>query len=467
MFANSIRRATTFAIFFATATACPQTELKPLPEIHLPISSSRGSFNHFPYSEMSAHEHFALRVAPDQSLLVFNSDASCHWPLVRVSKWWTDHPVSEVLDLPGWTSADAKNLDRLNVDVQITPDGRYAVAFAGAYWMDKSVFLIHAPRNYVQRKPDTLITLIDLTQWKIVRTLHTTAITGNPLAGVRIANNQWLVLDFSLGRSPLKPLLNRFDTRLLSLADLQSGPHCLSDRPLRTGIPFLKSDVDRKPTEQHNNIICQDVLLATASPSVQALETFLYRGQDVLPPAVQQASPDLQDTEDEFFGGWGEYPYFLFYAENPPFESASRHWYGLYNNTQQRGFDNLITFDPDGHKQSTHLIDQQQCGDPALDQHGSACGCRVVDASDPTQTLLSRCRTQRGDYAGMVRREWLSVLYTDHFSTAGFIPLSHKDVETLQALALGDGQPYVVTLESGDSLKVYAIPYHLQPDSCP
>jgi len=126
-----------------------------------------------------------------------------------------------------------------------------------------------------------------------------------------------------------------------------------------------------------------------------------------------------------------------------------RHWYGLYNNTQQRGFDNLITFDPDGHKQSTHLIDQQQCGDPALDQHRSACGCRVVDASDPTQTLLSRCRTQRGDYAGMVRREWLSVLYTDHFSTAGFIPLSHKDVETLQALALGDGQLYVVTLESG------------------
>ena len=458
MFANSIRRATTFAVFFATATACAQKEIKPLTEIHLPISSQRGSFNHFPYIQNTAREHFSLRVAPNQSILVFDSDASGHWPLVRVTQWSTNHPVSEVLDLPGWTSADAKNLNRLNVDVQITADGRYAVAFAGAYWMDKSVFLIHAPMNYVQRKPDTILTLIDLTQWKIVDTVHTTTLANESLQGVRIANNHWLILDFISSDSSPQSDLRRFDTRLLSLPDLHPGSQCLSDRPLRTSIPFLKSDVDRKATEQHNNMTCQDVLLATASPSVQALETFLYRGQDLLPPAVQQASPDLQRTEDEFFHGWGEYPYFLFYSENPPFESASHTWYGLYRSPDLRGFDNLVTFAADGRQQSTHLIDHQQCGDPSLDQRGSACGCRVVAASDQTHTLLSRCRTQRGDFAGTVRREWLSVLRTDDLSPAGILTLPHKDVETLHAIALADGHPYLVTLESGDPLRIYAIP---------
>jgi hypothetical protein len=75
MFANSIRRATTIATLFAAASAAawPQAELQPLHEIHLPISSSRGSFNHFPYSEMTAREHFALRIAPDQ-----RNDTTCH-----------------------------------------------------------------------------------------------------------------------------------------------------------------------------------------------------------------------------------------------------------------------------------------------------------------------------------------------------------------------------------------------------
>jgi hypothetical protein len=458
MFRNAIVRALASAMVCVSAYSCAwaQGELKLLQIIHLPVSASRGSFNHFPYSEMTAREHFSMRVAPDQSILVFDSDASGHWPLVRITKWWTPTPVSEVLNLPGWTFADAKNLDSINVDVQITPDGRYAVASAGAFWLDKSGFLFHAPIGYVQRKPDTIITLIDLAQWKIVDTIHTTTVANESLEGVRIANDHWLVLDFSLGASPLQHLLYRFDTRLFSLHDLRPGPQCISDRPFRTGVSSLKSNADPKPIEEHNDTACHDVLQATARSSVQTLETFIYRDQDVLPPAVLQSSDGLQRTEDDFFRGWGEFPYFLFYAENPPFESSSRTWYGLYNVHDSHLYD-LTIFEADGHKQKTQTISNQMCGDPTLEQQGSACGCRVVDVSEPQHTLLARCRTQRGDYDGMVRRVWLSVLHTNDLSAAGFI-LPHKNAETLHAIATGDSHPYVVTLESGDPLSVYAIP---------
>jgi hypothetical protein len=59
----------------------------------------------------------------------------------------------------------------------------------------------------------------------------------------------------------------------------------------------------------------------------------------------------------------------------------------------------------------------------------------------------------------MVRREWLAVLHSDDFSGAGFISLSKKyQHETLEEIARADGRSYVVTLEIGETLRVYAIP---------
>jgi transposase len=52
--------------------------------------------------------------------------------------------------------------------------------------------------------------------------------------------------------------------------------------------------------------------------SVAALETLIHRGQNVLPPALQQRSHDLQETEDDFFRFWGEYGGYLLYFKNPP-----------------------------------------------------------------------------------------------------------------------------------------------------
>jgi hypothetical protein len=243
--------------------------------------------------------------------------------------------------------------------------------------------------------------------------------------------------------------------------DLRSGPECVSDRPFR-GHPSLSLGAeDAAPAEKHNDAVCQDVLHATGTSSVEALEILIYRGQDVLPAAVHQSSHGLQETEDDFFRGWGEFPYYLFYSENPPFESSSHQWYGLYS-SHDRNFYNLAIFDAEGRNLKTQTVPNLLCGDPSLEQRGSACGCRVIDASEQQHDLLTYCRTQRGDFDGTVRREWLSVLHTDDLSVAGFISLPKPTFstyrETLGQIAHGESRAYVVTLESGEILRLYAIP---------
>jgi hypothetical protein len=396
-----------------------------------------------------------MRIAPDESVLVLDSDTSGNWHLVRIEKWWTNTLPTDVLSVPGWNSTDAKHLEELRVDLQITPDGRYAVAFAGAQWMAKSDFLLHAPRNYVMRQPDTIATVIDLEQWKIVATTHTASIADGALRGVRVVNDKWIVLDFALGETPMKHPLYRYDTRLISIPNLVSGPKCISDRLFRAGW-YPKTD-DPAVVATHNDAICQNVLQATETASVHALEILIDRGQNPLPANVEQRSLDLQRTEDDFFRGWGEYPYYLLYSENPPFESSSHKWYGLYS-SPERGFYDLTISDTEGREQKKRTIHELLCGDPSLEQRGSACGCRVVDASEQQHNVLAYCRTQRGDFNGMVRREWLSVLRSDDLSGAGFINLPHKERETLEQIVIGDQHPYVVTLESGELLRVYAIP---------
>jgi hypothetical protein len=290
---------------FASFCAFAQTELKPIREIPLPVSSSRGSYAHFPIRDMAARQFFSMRVAPDQSVLVLDSDTSGKWPLVRIRKWWTDKPASEVLYVPGWSSADAKHIDSIHVDVQITPDGRYAVCFAGAYWMEKSAFLLRAPSGYVARKPDVVITVVNLEQWKIVNTIHTTGMTEGPIQGLRVISDKWVVLDFRQGNSPFQRLLYRYDTMLMSLPDLREGPGCVSDRPFRGHPSLSMGAIEVAPFETHNDAVCRDVLGATSTSSVEAMEILIYRGQDVLPANVQRSSHDLQETEDDYFRGWG------------------------------------------------------------------------------------------------------------------------------------------------------------------
>ena len=340
-------------------------------------------------------------------------------------------------------------------DLQITPDGHYAIASAGARWMERSSFLLHPPKGYRARKPDTIITVIDLEQWKILSGLHTAAIADQWLHAARVISAKWIVLDFQLSTSQSEDGLYPYLDKLISIPDLSSGPQCISHRSFLNDHLTGVNHADPVTTKNLANAACQELLHATSQPPVDALATQIFREQDVLPPAVRQRSSDLQGTEETFFVFWGNYPYYLLYRDNPPFESSAHLWYGLYNH-QKSPFYDLERFDANGQKQNAQSIHHLLCGDPSLEQHGSACAGRIIDVSEQQHTLLAYCRTQHGDYAGIVRRQWLAVLHSDDFSGVGMIPL--KDHPLAQLASSADGHPYAVTLTSGEILRIYALP---------
>jgi hypothetical protein len=457
------------AICVSAMSACAQIQLDLRREIHLPVPSSRGSYSHWPISELSAKGHFSWQIVRDESILAFDSDTSGNWPLVRVKKWWTEHPVTETLNIPGWDSSVSKEMAGIRVDMQVTPEGHYAVTFAEAVWMAKSDYLIHVPRGFVQRKPDTIITVIDLQRWQIVNSIHTADIEDIDIRDARVVNGSWIAIDETLRTlSPPKDGAYPYSNRLISIPDLKPGPECVSQRISHLGPKPPDSVVES--IRKQNDWECREVLEATGVNSEKALETLIQRGSDVEPDAIKIRSLDAAASalseevslwtaerhREQFFRHWGEYPYYDHYVENPPLESASRFWYGLYS-SDERPFYELGQYDARGQKVEFRTIRHLACGDPSLDSRNSACGCRVVDVSEEHHALLSYCRTQRGDFEGAVRRQWLAIFRTDDLSDVGIINLPKYSMTFLK-IASGDGHVYVLTLEDGEMVRVYVIP---------
>lgn len=458
-----------------------QASIKPLREIRLPTPSSRGSYARFPIPGLSARDHFSMHVAPDQSILVFDSDTSGKWPLVRVKQWWTDHPVSEVLTIPGWSDADAKYMDGIHVDVQVSPDGRYAVTFGEAVWKDKTSFLLHVPHGYVGRDPDTIISVIDLQRWALLKTIHTSSIGKFYVRDARVLSNGWIGLDNSTDEPPSNHGVYRYVNRLLSLPELAPGPECSVQRFSHIWRPAPASLMESVRTQ--NDAACQDVLRSTGISSSAELDAQIQKASDVEPTTMKlldvrwreylhQGSRssgsdeekiwDADGESDQFFRHWGEYPLDDLYMQNPPFESSLRLWYGLYS-TQNHGLYELARYDGKGEKQAGRIADHLLCGDASVGNPKSACGCRVVDLSEEGHALLSYCRQQHGDFTGYVQRQWLSVFRPDDLSAVELIELP-KGGEVFQTLGSGDGHTYVLTLEFGETLRIYPVPDHLRPN---
>jgi hypothetical protein len=374
MSGKSLLLSLTIAVIYAPAlVASAQTGIEPLREIHLPVPESRGSYSHCPIPGLAARDHFSWRVAPDQSLLVFDSDATGNWPLVRIRAWWTENPVSEVLKIPGRTTADKKDLAEIYVDVQVTPNGRYAVAFSGAMWRDKSDCLFHTPKGYVQRPSDTIITVIDLDRWQVVTSIHTATLGDIQIRGARVVNDRWIAFDDSHnGRSPSEYGAYPLSNALISIPDLKPGPRCVSQRVSHVWQRPPDSVVES--LREQNDQACREVLEATGTDSAKALETLIQRGSDVEPDtmkirildAVASGLPGevnlwtAEGHEEDFFRDWGEYPYNENYAENPPLESSSRLWYGLYG-SQERQFYELTRYDAEGGEQKSRTARHLMC----------------------------------------------------------------------------------------------------------
>jgi hypothetical protein len=334
------------------------------------------------------------------------------------------------------------------VDVQVTPDGHYAVTLGEALSREKSDFLFHAPRGYIQRPSDTIITVVDLNRWQVVTSIHTATLGDIQIRDARVVGDSWIAFDDShIGQSPSEYGAYPISNALISIPDLKPGPKCVSQRV--SHIWQRPPDLIAESLRNQNDGVCREVLVATGTDSTKALEALIQRGSGVEPDAMKIHILDTvasglpgevnlwtaESHEEEFFRYWGEYPYYENYAENPPLESSTHLWYGLYA-SDVRELYQLDRYDAKGEKQKSKTAGSLLCGDPSLDSPKSACGCRVVDVSEERHALLAYCRRQHGDYDGVLQRQWLSVFRSDDLSDVGFINLGNS-LGVLQAIGSG------------------------------
>jgi hypothetical protein len=224
---------------------------------------------------------------------------------------------------------------------------------------------------------------------------------------------------------------------------------------------------------QLNDAACRDLLRETGAGSVAELESLIYMGHGIEPRMLRLRSldfapvPGLRTDGDrlavaeeremlEYFDHWN-LSRDQIVSENPPLESPSRTWYGLYDSHERPFYYELDKFDAEGQKQKGRTARNLLCGDPNLQGRRSACGCRVDDVSEEQHALLIYCRTQHGDFDGPWQGQWLSVFRSDDLSEVGFVELS-KDKETTQTLAVRDGRTYVLVVELGRIVRIYAVP---------
>jgi hypothetical protein len=446
-------------------------QFKMVRQINLQQTAPHGSYGTgFLLVGTPAQNLFSSRLAPDQSLLILNPDTSGEWPLVRVRNWWTEAPLIEVLKIPGWTKADAKNMAETYSDLQVSPDGHYAVAFAGASWMKKgdAPFFVSLPK--VARKPDTIITVIDLERWRIAGSIHTANLEDTDFRGARILNGKWIVLQGGVESSSRHSVYLR-SNRLISIPDLKPGPECTSQRP---GLDERKPEsAAAQSMRQINDAACRDVLRETGAGSVEELESLIYMGHHTEPRSLRLRSldfaplPGLRTDGDrlaaaeeremlEYFDHW-TLSRDQIVSGNPPLESSSLTWYGMYDSHERPYYYELDKFDAEGQKLKGRTARNLLCGDPNLQGRRSACGCRVDDVSEEQHALLIYCRTQRGNFDGPFQAQWLSVFRSDDLSAVGFVRLS-KDKETTETLAVGDGRTYILVVELGQTIRIYAVP---------
>lgn len=411
----------------ASLTAA-QVQLATLREIKLPVPMFRGIWWSGPGQ---SRWYFSIKLAQDHALVAFEPNKNGKWPLVRVRNWWTNKPTSEVLNIPGWSSADAKNLERLNTGLQITPDGHYAVTFADAVWkgspsetsLDKST-----PKGIVSHKPDTIITLIDLEKWQIVGSVHSASLQADEVEDRRILSNSWLALTWIDSESSRKTATLDHRYGLVSLPNLRPGPACTKEGASGT-TEEVRNNAEALSTR--NDAACAKVLKASGIDSMRALASRVS----------SRSGPPTMTFDASLLG-------------NSLFESSSSVWYGVDSVHSE-----LSIFDADGRTLQSKVIPHLLCASQPVQGPSWGCSCSIEGVSEVKHVLLAYCLTTHDNFFGSQSwlKQWLSVFSSEDLSEIGFVGLSNQK-ETRSTIAAVDGRAYVLAVELGETLRVYAIP---------
>ena len=138
---------------------------------------------------------------------------------------------------------------------------------------------------------------------------------------------------------------------------------------------------------------------------------------------------------------------------NSFFESSSSVWYGVDSVHSE-----LSIFDADGRTLQTKVIPHLLCASQPVQGPSWECSCSIEGVSEVKHVLLAYCLTEHDNFFGSQSwlKQWLSVFRSEDFSEIGFVGLSSQK-ETRSTIAAVDGRAYVLAVELGETLRVYAI----------
>jgi len=409
------------ALFFgpASESLSAQSQLPTLQEIKLPVPMLRGMWWSAP---LQSRWYFSILLTPDHALLVYEPNINGKWPLVKVSQWWTKTPESKVLSIPGWSGKDGKNLEALNTDLQMTQDGRYAVAFAIAEWRNSA--------EKPARKPDAIVTVIDLDQWQIVGSLHVADLALGSPHGERILRDDFLALK----GSDWEPSRTVEHYKLFSLPALAPGPGCDIEEPHLSAEEQKKKDDKESRQRDENDAACAEVLTASASASAEDLDALVTTGRRPPPKDLQQSS---------------------YLLRNSLFGSPQGDWYSVDSIHSE-----LARWNSNGLAQVKRPSPNLLCEKQPVEDPAWVCSCNIAGLAKDQNILLASCLTQHDNLLGwqVWLKQWLSVFRADDLSEIGFMRLSGKNEETKELIATAHGRTYVLAVSVGDTLRVYEVP---------
>ncbi len=397
----------------STLPLCAQTELKSLREVKLPVPLLRGTW----WSpSIQSRWLFSIRVTPNNELLVFEPDKNGNWPLVKVTNWWAKDSKSTKLAVPGWSGKDDENLERLGTDLQITPDDKYAVTFAFAEW--------HKSSSGATRGPDAIVSVIDLSRWQIVASLHTSELGFGLMGGGWITNTSAMVLMSDQSTSSEW----RTSYALVSLPTLSPGLRCTTHLPV---LPPSELQKDEPKRRKRDNEACADILEQSGLSSVEELKSLTTTGRKSVPEVLKGS------------------------AYRSQFVSESGVSYGLDSVNSE-----LSAWKPDGESLRKQKCPHLLCEGQPVQGPSWICDCDIVDLTRNGEDLLTHYIIKHDNLFGwqVWLRQWLSVFRADNLSEIAFIRLSGRNEETKAVLASADGQFYVLAISLGDTLRVFKVP---------
>ena len=480
-----LRKDLQYALCIAALCLCEaliapaQTQLPLVQEIKLPVRPHLGTLGGgFLAIGWSSSELFQFKIAPDQSLVVLYPNTSDKWPLVRVRNWWTKAPEIEELDLPGWSEANTRYETSIGTDLLITPDGNYALALGSVASVKDARNIPFPPSELIEHKPDLLITVIDLHLWKIIGALHTATVDPNAeFRGAYIVNGKWLALqgiDTEPERVKYEHLYDRVN-RLIAIPDLKPGPGCMSQDSEILALALGAPKGGAGGLSDRTDASCAGLLDTANVPSMRVLDWLIYLAHDPEPRKLMahtqfsqldgspqnsgpSALPDLIWPTGEYNHGYWTSIEWNIFEDNPPFESSVGNWYQLHGQDPGANYHyQLSKYTHAGKLLKTSATDLQS---EPLCRSRFACACEVVDVSEQQNAVLALCRAQSVNFTGSFdwHRQWLSLFRADDLSRVGDAALTTNFIRA--AIALAAGHTWVVTVEEGKTVRVYAVPDH-------